>query len=366
MTPVRSTTHEMSRRFASPTDTGDGGSIMEILELPTSAAEKNSSGLVARKLGRTDMHPVTHHSLDDGESVADYATVQLKESFAELLCNWQKAIEVQGVQEPVHQLRVSSRRVRAAIELFEDFLPGRKSRRLLEALDEVRKSAGPVRDGDVILARLEKDEREPGIRQALIQYLRTQRSEAKATMLEHYEQFECGEELEQKALELLATLRPRGRRSKKLDARFNEWVRQQLGTLTGQFFADAKVDTEHLECLHQFRIRAKQFRYSLDLLQPTLLSRQLNKAYSDLKKLSQRLGEINDHATTIATLSGLLKVDFPKKVRRYLRYWRKDERRALRQSVAGFADWWTSKRRRRMRQRLKKAARADSNVGTAE
>jgi CHAD domain-containing protein len=310
----------------------------------------------SRKLGWSSMRSATDQSRDAGESVSGFATIQLKESFAVLFCDWRNASGAKDETEPVHQLRVSSRRVRAAIELFADLLPCRKSQRLLDTLDDLRKSAGPVRDSDVFLGRLAREKLDPGIRQTLVEYLQVQRRKAHARLSDYYNTSDAGEDLEQKAMNLLMELRPRGRRSKKLDHRFSDWVENALQRLTRTFFKSAKIDTEQLECLHQLRIRSKQFRYTLDILQPLSPSRQFNRAYSGLKKLAQRLGKINDHSTAVEILAGLQTVDFPKPVRQYLSQWQKKERRALRHSIAEFADWWTSGRRRRMRRRLKKAS----------
>ena len=304
------------------------------------------------------MSDIIPRTVSGQESVADYATLNVKESFATFFNTWADAVD-RGDEdtEHVHQLRVSSRRARASLELFAELLPKRKAERLLEQLDNVRKSAGAARDGDVFLEKLEKYRFDEQGKQKLVEYLKQRRTDSHDVLVDHYERCERGEQLERQALDLLTELRPRGRDAKSLVCQFNKWVRVQLRNVSRDFFAEAEVDTNHLESLHQFRIRSKQFRYCLEILQPALPVERFKKAYSDLKKLTQRLGEINDHTTAVETLSNLLKVDFSKSVQQVLRRWRKEERRALRKSVAEFAEWWTPRRRRRMRRRLKNVAR---------
>lgn len=57
--------------------------------------------------------------------------------------------------EYVHQLRVATRRARAALHIFADLLPQRKARWLKRRLRELRTTAGKARDLDVLAERLQ-------------------------------------------------------------------------------------------------------------------------------------------------------------------------------------------------------------------
>ena len=57
--------------------------------------------------------------------------------------------------EHVHQLRVATRRAIAAIRVFEDQLPRRRTRQMKQILRRVRQTAGNARDLDVLYHRLE-------------------------------------------------------------------------------------------------------------------------------------------------------------------------------------------------------------------
>ena len=74
----------------------------------------------------------------------------------------------------VHQLRVSTRRLRAALALFESVLPRRTSARMNEELGWLGRTIGPVRDLDVLRVDLARRSREldPVLAPALTTVLR--------------------------------------------------------------------------------------------------------------------------------------------------------------------------------------------------
>src|SRR5687768_11181683 len=123
------------------------------------------------------MSDAHRHHIGKGSSVVDYVTTSLRNSFATLFSSWEAAVDrADRDPEYVHQLRISSRRAKAILETLTDFLPARKTERFLHKLDNVRKSAGPLRDADVFLLRLEKKVPIGEIRQSVREHLQRQRS----------------------------------------------------------------------------------------------------------------------------------------------------------------------------------------------
>ena len=59
--------------------------------------------------------------------------------------------------EGVHDMRVGSRRLRAALELFRDVFPKRRLKPLLSNVKRLADALGRVRDLDVMLDRLKQD-----------------------------------------------------------------------------------------------------------------------------------------------------------------------------------------------------------------
>jgi CHAD domain-containing protein len=306
----------------------------------------------------SDAQPDTSPS---NESVENVVTVSLKELLADLFRSWDDAIHrANDDTEHVHQLRVASRRLMAALQLFEKFLPRRKSERLQRELNALRKSAGTARDCDVFAQRLRSGNQSTT---GLVEHLRRERCDAQQALLQHYEASDRGESLERRATKLLEGMRPRPQELDPSSTPVGRWSRKRLKSAARQFFADSKVDGKHPERLHQFRIRAKQFRYSLELLRPYLPAERYKKAYAGIKNLTQRLGEINDHAAAVDAISNWLESDLDEKTQGLLRRWRRDERRALRRAVDDFTDWWNPRRRRRLQRRLKAAGKASDLVG---
>jgi CHAD domain-containing protein len=296
------------------------------------------------------------------ESVENLVTVSLKELLADLFRCWDDAIHrANDDTEHVHQLRVASRRLMAALQLFEKFLPRRKSERLQRELNALRKSAGTARDCDVFAQRLQSGNHQSTA--GLVEHLRQVRCDAQQALLQHYEACDRGESLERRATKVLEGMRPGPQDLDPSSTPVGTWSPKRLKSAVRQFFADSKVDGKHLDRLHQFRIRAKQFRYCLELLRPYLPAERYQEAYAGIKNLTQRLGEINDHAAAVDAISNWLESDLDENTQALLRRWQKDERRALRRAVDDFTDWWNPRRRRRLQRRLKAAGKASDLVG---
>ena len=91
--------------------------------------------------------------------------------------------------EYVHNMRVSSRRLRAAMRNFADCFPQkRKFRKYLEQVENITCTMGAVRDLDVLINRFQKDlqtlseDEQIGI-ENLIQHLEQEHDEARKPML---------------------------------------------------------------------------------------------------------------------------------------------------------------------------------------
>jgi CHAD domain-containing protein len=97
--------------------------------------------------------------------------------------------EAEKDPEHVHQLRVGTRRARAALDIFACCLPARVYRRARKQLRNIRRVAGAARDWDVFLANLtdwgqqQKGRFRPGI-DVLLGYAVAQRESAQARLEE--------------------------------------------------------------------------------------------------------------------------------------------------------------------------------------
>ncbi len=70
--------------------------------------------------------------------------------------------------EGVHDMRVASRRLRAALEIFRDVFSRKQYRELREEVKRIADALGEVRDLDVLQERLERDRRDRPRSQQLV------------------------------------------------------------------------------------------------------------------------------------------------------------------------------------------------------
>ena len=97
----------------------------------------------------------------------------------------------QSEVEPVHQLRVSTRRATAVLQLFEAMLPRNRRRWFEKRLKQIRRTAGIARDLDVLVTRLKaacENDSSPGCA-ALIDRAVAARQDAQPAICEMY--LEC-------------------------------------------------------------------------------------------------------------------------------------------------------------------------------
>ena len=59
--------------------------------------------------------------------------------------------------ERVHQLRVATRRAAAALDLYHDFVPRKSAKKMEARLKRIRRTAGDIRDCDMLLARFSSE-----------------------------------------------------------------------------------------------------------------------------------------------------------------------------------------------------------------
>ncbi|MEC8505855.1 MAG: CHAD domain-containing protein [Planctomycetota bacterium] len=91
-----------------------------------------------------------------------------------------------------------------------------------------------------------------------------------------------------------------------------------------------------LNALHDYRIQAKQLRYTLEWARPDLPKKPTTEVLKELKRIQNHLGAINDHATAIAILSQEKK-GLKKQLRR--------EKRMLKLAFERWIEFWNPERR---------------------
>ena len=197
--------------------------------------------------------------------------------------------------EYVHQLRIATRRAAQAVRVFSRLLPEATATDLRAQLRRVREAADEARNWDILCARFLTGS-EPGgdgFVTGLLERLQRQRREAQPPIVAIYQEFvasQFGAQIDQ-VLEGLSAQR-RGQAERK----FGRQVRRYLKPVVKRFFQAADADLKDEVALHELRIRAKKLRYTMELVAVGFEPAFRTKLYSQITRLQDRLGTVQDHA----------------------------------------------------------------------
>jgi CHAD domain-containing protein len=196
--------------------------------------------------------------------------------------------------EYVHRLRVSTRRARAALDIFAPCLPGKVSRKARKRLRRIRGRAGEARDWDVFLAHLiewshqNNPPQRPGL-YALMGYALDQRMSAQAQMQEISKDYPFSFDY-LLARTVAAVHKPR-------DSSLRKMVDLALPLLSGlleELDAATGRNMESYEHLHQVRIIGKRLRYAMEVFADCFAPAFREQIYPTVEAMQEVLGNAND------------------------------------------------------------------------
>jgi CHAD domain-containing protein len=207
--------------------------------------------------------------------------------------------------EHVHQLRVGSRRARAALDIFDCCLPSKVYRTAKKQLRDVRRAAGEARDWDVFLASLADREHRQNRRHRagldlLMGYALAQRGSAQ----EHLagaagdDPFTFDRFL---ADTLAAVQAPADAERRTLI----DLARPQLADLLSELENAASQDLDDYDHLHQVRIAGKRLRYAMEVFADCFPPRFREEFYPAVEDMQELLGEANDSHVAAGRLEAL-------------------------------------------------------------
>jgi triphosphatase len=207
--------------------------------------------------------------------------------------------------EGVHGMRVSSRRLRAALKVFSAVIPTRAAS-LNTELRWLGMRLGSVRDLDVMIEALPKRVKAADLEaddlRAAVRVLERERAKARKTMtraLESKRYAHLDERLER-------LTKPALRRTSQRETTRFEGSRT-IRRVYAHLRRDAKLALEPdatLTTIHTLRKTAKRLRYALEFLEPAI-GKTAQKAVAHLKTVQERLGQINDASFTLEKLRSL-------------------------------------------------------------
>lgn len=260
--------------------------------------------------------PATIKAAGEDPDLGVLALAVLREHFATFL-HFEPKARLGEDAEGVHRMRVSTRRLRAALRLFRDVLPP-NAQHFREELRWVADTLGAVRDLDVQLARLEEwRAQEPKADLGTLKMQLTRdREQARARLLEAFDSARFA----QLVAEMTAWLRaPEG-----LAPLAQQPARGVMPALLMKRYAavralgDVLSQDSPAEAYHALRIQVKRLRYALESC-AHLYPEAAEAFVPRLIALQDLLGDHHDAHVALAQLNALAQAgDLPAASRRAL------------------------------------------------
>ena len=262
--------------------------LKEALKLRTTRRSKFSTGLSVGGLSPEVALDLGPTMIDATLSAGEVAFAILRRHFGEMLAH-EPGVRLGEDPEDLHDMRVATRRLRAALKLYSDFLP-KRSERYERDLRWVATALGEVRDLDVHLQRLcEEVSRNGEILEELVSLLRERRVEARRRMLKALDSNRYERLLES----FSATLR-RGRSPTPTGSVLEaapDLVRDRYKKV--RKVANTLSEDSLPEHFHDLRKKGKRLRYALEPLQE-IYGKPAQKMVKLLKKIQDDLGDHQD------------------------------------------------------------------------
>lgn len=204
--------------------------------------------------------------------------------------------------EDVHQARVASRRLRAAMRMFRDCFDAKQLKRWRKEIRRTTTKLGDARDADVqieflsdVLDSLEERACRPGIARLLVK-TEQKRERLQPGVLKAVGRLQSSgilDEMQAVAKRMLSEAKGREvtvRSPAALD-QAEHHVLDNLNRLLP--YEESLARPEATERHHAMRIAAKRLRYTVEIAKP-LYPKQLDGAVTAIKKLQSLLGDVHD------------------------------------------------------------------------
>jgi triphosphatase len=273
--------------------------------LQPAALSKFEAGLLAAGLevpGPPDFGPTI---VSPASSVGDVAYAVLRRNL-ELMLVHEPGTRLGENSEDLHDMRVATRRMRAALSLFKEALPVR-AQHVRDEIGWLGRELGAVRDLDVQLERLEKlrdvpDEDRSAL-EGLVQLLREQRRDARTKLLSSLESSRY-----ERLVASMGTMLRQGPPRRSPAARAPAIIAAP-DLLMSKHRAAAKAarrarSTKLPGDFHKLRIRCKRFRYALEFCSE-IYEGQTAKMIRRVTRLQDSLGVMQDATVAVERLRSL-------------------------------------------------------------
>jgi CHAD domain-containing protein len=212
--------------------------------------------------------------------------------------------------EALHDMRVASRRMRAAFDIFAPAFAPKPMKRHLRGLRAVGRALGTVRDLDVFMQKAERylndlPEAERGGLDPLLAAWGAQREAGRAVLLKLFASSKYAAFQE----DFAAFTTTPGQDAAK-DQAAHDLVRDAAPLLIYTRLARVRafedgLDAASIETLHALRIEFKKLRYAVEFFRE-VLGPEARQVIADLKQMQDHLGDLNDAQVATQLLQAFL------------------------------------------------------------
>ena len=195
----------------------------------------------------------------------------------------------------VHDLRVATRRLRAALDLWLDGSPGKKLERCRKALRKLGRRLGSLREADVNRKELSDLRQRRPADAVAIDFVAAFEALRRGKLARKVGKALQGSGLPDLIREIAAETAKEGG-AKEGEAAVGTVARGELGRRRPRLTAllGSALRRPSPRSLHRFRIELKKFRYSVELCAPAYDGRRVTHLVDRLKELQDELGAAHD------------------------------------------------------------------------
>ena len=280
--------------------------MREACRLSPSTASKYEAGLFARDLAPPAPPEFEPTEVDGSLTAGEVAFRVLREQFAVFLAH-EPGTRIGEDPEELHDMRVATRRMRAAMKVFEKQLPVR-AHRFRDEFKWIAGALGEVRDLDVQLEQLDGwiSSASPGDREpleALYVVLHERRKKARRSMLRRLNSRRYA-----RLVESFGAFLERGP-SRRAQASRQPILAAAPGLVRKPYrklrkLGDPLTEESSGEEYHELRKKSKRLRYALEFLSD-IYGDPANGLIKPLKELQDVLGDHQDAVVAVAHLREL-------------------------------------------------------------
>ena len=223
--------------------------------------------------------------------------------------------------EDVHQVRVSTRRLRSALRVFGDLWPREAARRWRKGIRRLAQALGDARDCDVqieflrrMLGEITEPSRRLGVSRLLLRSLQ-QRERVQPQALAAAERARSSRWIVKIRQAVAKGALPSGAAAKQpsraLLKRARKYVLTAVEELTSH--QDSLAEPQQIARHHQMRIAAKQLRYTMEVFR-SAYNGELDGMIDSVKRVQTLLGEVHDCDLWIERLAKFLRAEWERTV----------------------------------------------------